>query len=124
MTRIETTFSSRSSIAAHDSAFPAVRDSSTRSLAGIRAGLAALLVAFALLAVVLHPGEASAKKSTSITCTTLEGMFTATSKAYEVAVANGMTEKANLYLNTTFWLQGVYLDLDCSFGPAELGSAV
>ncbi len=90
----------------------------------LRAGIATALVALALLAGLAHPNETSAKKSTSYTCTTLESMFTATSKAYEVAIANGMTDKANQYLNTTFWLQGIYLDLDCSVGSADLGDAV
>lgn len=85
----------------------------------LRGGIAAALVALALLAGIAHPGDASARKSTSFTCTTLESMFTATSKAYEVAIANGLTDKANQYLNTTFWLQGIYLDLDCSSGSID-----
>lgn len=89
----------------------------------LRAGIAIALVALALVAGMAQPAETSAKKSTSTTCTTLESMFTAASKAYEVAAANGMPEKAEIYLNTTFWLQGIYLDLNCSVTPAELGQA-
>jgi hypothetical protein len=95
-----------------------------RNRRGLRAGLAAGLVALALVAGIAHPAETSARKSTSLTCTTLESMFTATSKAYEVARANGLTDQANQYLNTTFWLEGIYLDLDCSSGPANIGDAV
>ena len=103
---------------------PAARTAKSAPRTGVlRAGVAIALVALALLAGTAHPAETSAKKSTSYTCTTLESAFNATSKAYEVAVANGMTDKANLYLNTTFWLQGIYLDLNCSFGPADLGDA-
>lgn len=92
----------------------------TRDRRGVlRAGIAGALLTLTLFGGVVHPAETSAKKSDSFTCTTLESMFTATAKAYEVARSNGMTEKAEQYLNTTFWLEGIYLDLDCSVGVYE-----
>ncbi len=104
---------------------PATRPVKTAPRSGVlRAGIATALVAIALLAGTAHPAETSAKKSNSFTCTSLESAFTAASKAYEVAAANGLTDKANVYLNTTFWLQGIYLDMNCSVGPANLGDAV
>lgn len=88
----------------------------------LRAGIATALVALVLMVGMAHPTETAAYKSTSTVCTTLEAGFNYASDMALAAQRAGDTKGLNYWTKITFGLQGVYLDLNCSYsyyeGPA------
>ncbi len=85
----------------------------------LRAGIATALVALTLLVGFGRPAETAAYKSTSTVCTTLEAGFNYASDMAIAAERAGNVKSANYWKSISLGLQGVYLDLDCSYGFYE-----
>ena len=85
----------------------------------LRAGIATALVALTLLTGFGRPAETAAYKSTSTVCTTLEAGFNYASDMAIAAERAGNVKSANYWKSISLGLQGVYLDLDCSYGFYE-----
>jgi hypothetical protein len=85
----------------------------------LRAGIATALVALALMVGIVHPAETAAYKSTSTTCTTLEAGFNYAGDQYTAAYRAGDFKTANYWATISSSLQGIYLDLNCSYSDYE-----
>lgn len=85
----------------------------------LRAGIAVALVALALAIGVVRPAETAAYKSSSTVCTTLEAGFNYAGDMYTAAQRAGDTKTMNYWMKISMSLQGIYLDLDCSYGNYE-----
>lgn len=91
----------------------------TRRTGMVRAGIATALVALTLLVGFGRPAETAAYKSTSTVCTTLEAGFNYASDMAIAAERAGNIKTANYWKSISIGLQGIYLDLDCSYGFYE-----
>ena len=98
--------------ASHDS-LPAPR------LGVLRAGVAIALLAFAMMVGIARPADTAAYKSTSVACTTLEAGFNYASDMAIAAERAGNFRAGSQWRDISLGLQGIYLDLNCSYGFYE-----
>lgn len=85
----------------------------------LRAGIAIALVALAMTIGIVRPAETAAYKSNSTVCTTLEAGFNYAGDMYTAAQRAGDTKTMNYWAKVSSSLQGIYLDLDCSYSNYE-----